>query len=136
MACISQSRWTCVLGASALALVVATTPPAFAQRAGDKMVDEVTVEGRIPRHVAPPVTYSVGYADLDLSDRVARDELNRRVRVAGNYVCEAANAGLDVHLCQTRAIMEVQHGALPAAIRDQPRPFAPGPSWTPPPGRN
>jgi UrcA family protein len=129
--------WIIVLSASAAALMPVASLAGSAQRAGGSMVEEVTVEGRIPRHVAPPPTYNVGHADLDLTTPSAVEELKRRVRVAANYVCvQATPSVLDDQICQTKAVMEVHHDQLPAVIRDQPQPFTPGPSWTPPPGRN
>jgi UrcA family protein len=116
--------------AFAAALLAGAASPAFAQ----KTVEEVTVTGRIPKLAPETVNYRVGYADLDLGAPAGITELNRRIRVAANYICEQVNSGLDVGTCQTKAIMEVKD-QIRKATRDQPHPFEPGPSWTPPPGK-
>src|SRR4051812_31716008 len=103
--------------AGAVFLAAAATP-ALAQ----KTVEEVTVEGRIPRRAPAPLTYTVVHADLDLTSAAGSTELNRRIRTAADYVCEQANAGLDIYPCAIQAALAVKP-QIEAAKRNQPSPF-------------
>jgi UrcA family protein len=113
-----------------VALLWSAAAPAFA----DKTVEEITIEGRIPRRAPGPVTYVVGHQDIDLTSAKGAETLNRRIWTTADYVCEQANAGLDVYLCATKAALGVK-AQVEEAKRSQPQPFEPGPTWTPPPGK-
>jgi UrcA family protein len=115
--------------AAGFALVVA----ASASPAAAQTVEELTVIGR-PKAIPETASYRVSYADLDLSTPDGQKELDRRVRVAAEYVCGQMNSGLDVQSCVTNSMRDASRKEEKAK-KSQPHPFTPGPSWVAPPGK-
>jgi UrcA family protein len=112
----------------ALGSAAAFVPPASAQT-----VEEVTVVGK-PKALPETLSYRVSYADLDLATPDGQKELDRRIRVAAEYVCGVLNSGTDVGTCVTDARRNAsrQEGK---AKSSQPHPFQAGPTWVAPPGK-
>ncbi len=121
-----------LLLASCIAVAAfATAAPSFAQ----PTVEEITVTGR-PKTLPETLSYRVSYADLDLTKN-GEKELNRRIAVAADYVCGVLNPGVNPTACVADAIASARRQIHPAKIRQMsdPHGFRPGPTWTPPPGK-
>jgi UrcA family protein len=127
-----RSAWVYAIGAvsaAGLAIVIGVAPPAKAA----STVEELTVVGRT-KSIPETASYRVSYADLDLSTPDGQKELDRRVRVAAEYVCGQLNSGLDVQTCVTNSMRDAGRKSQQAQ-KTQPHPFVAGATWVAPPGK-
>ncbi len=128
--------WVLIQGAGAVlaaGLLAASAPPAAAQT-----VEEVVVTGK-PKNLPETLSYRVSYADLDLTKGTdGQKELERRIRVAADYICGQLNPGVNANACvveATRGVKDQVHKAKIRQIKDFANGFKPGASWVAPPGK-
>lgn len=113
------------------AMLLATS---FAATAIAQEVEAITVLGRDSRHTPDTMSYAVSYRDIDLRSGAGQKELNRRVRVTAQYVCEKlGDRGVDNH-CYRKAVSDASPKVRDAIAAAEHRPanWKPGAPWQPP----
>ena len=124
-------------GACRVAFLAAAMLLAFAGPNAAQVVDQLTVVGR-PGKLPATLSYSVGYADLDLRTKAGRVVLAKRIDVAATYVCRtlaSGDASASLAACYAKAMSDAMAKAHAAQTRamTQRANWRPGPAWTPPP---
>jgi len=101
---------------------------------------EVTVTAHMgPANTPQALSYPVSYADLNLKNDHARMELDRRIKVTVDYLCEKLGETKSplIPSCEAAAMREVK--APVEAVKQRAMAsnahWHPGPAWKPPPGR-